>query len=80
MTAIKHIIFLTDLEAGKSAKIVSIDGGNNLQQKLSNIGVRVGSQIKKISSQFMKGPTTISIGSCTVSIGHGMANKIKVEI
>jgi len=80
MATIKSAISLVDLKDGRSAKIVSIDGGRNLQQKLSNIGIRIGSKIKKISSQFMHGPTTISIGSCTVSIGYGMASKIKVEV
>ena len=80
MSTTKDNISLVDLKDGRSAKIVSIDGGRNLQQKLSNIGIRTGSKIKKIGSQFMKGPTTISVGSCTVSIGYGMASKIKVEV
>ena len=79
MSTAKDNISLADLKDGRSAKIVSIDGGKNMQQKLSNIGIRTGSNIKKISSQLMKGPTTISAGSCTVSIGHGMASKITVE-
>jgi ferrous iron transport protein A len=70
---------LTQIKEGKTVKVVEINGGQQFRKKIDAIGLRVGSQIIKVSAQVLKGPITIKIGSTKLAIGHGMAKKILVD-
>jgi ferrous iron transport protein A len=71
---------LTQLQAGKEARIIEISGGQRMLQKVESLGMRDGVKIKKVSSQMMRGPITVQIGNTRVAIGFGMAQKIFVSI
>lgn len=73
-------LYLTDLEAKKTATIKKILGGQKTVQRLEALGIRPGEKITKISSHFWKGPVTVKIGTSKVAIGHGMAQKIVLEV
>ena len=66
---------LTQLKPGESAKIIAVEGGHGLRQKLSLRGISEGSFIRVISNQ---GPVTVEVDRNTVSIGRGMARRIRV--
>ena len=68
-------MMLTQLKPGESAKIIAVEGGHGLRQKLSLRGISEGSFIRVISNQ---GPVTVEVDRNTVSIGRGMARKIRV--
>jgi ferrous iron transport protein A len=70
---------LTQIKKGKTVKVVEINGGHQFQRKVDAIGLRVGSQIIKLSAQVLSGPVMIKIGSTKLAIGHGMAKKILVD-
>jgi ferrous iron transport protein A len=70
---------LTQIKKGQAVKVVEINGGQQFQKKINAIGLRVGSQIVKLSAQFLNGPVTIKVGSTKLAIGHGMARKIFVD-
>jgi ferrous iron transport protein A len=70
---------LTQINKGKTVKVVEITGGQQFQKKIDAIGLRIGSRIVKLSTQVMNGPVTIKIGSTKLAIGHGMAKKILVD-
>ncbi|MFC1981960.1 ferrous iron transport protein A [Chloroflexota bacterium] len=70
---------LNRMEAGQSGKVVEIQGGRGLINRLSVMGVRPGLKITKVSSMFMRGPVTVQVGNARLAIGFGMANKIMVE-
>ncbi len=70
---------LTQIKEGQAVKVVEINGGRQFQNKIDAIGLRVGSQIIKLSAQVLNGPVTIKIGSTKLAIGHGMAKKILVD-
>jgi ferrous iron transport protein A len=70
---------LTEIKKGQAVKVVEINGGQQFQKKIDAIGLRVGSQIVKLSSQLLNGPVTIKIGSTKLAIGRGMARKIFVD-
>ena len=70
---------LTQIKEGKAVKVVEIAGGKQFQKKIDAIGLRVGSQITKLSAQVLNGPITIKIGSTKLAIGRGMAKKILVD-
>ncbi|MBA7600225.1 hypothetical protein ES703_07274 [subsurface metagenome] len=71
---------LSQIEAGQSGKVVQIQGGRGLINRLSSLGVRPGQRVSKVSSMFMRGPVTIQVGNAQVAIGFGMAKRIIVEI
>ena len=75
----KKNIVLTDLTEGVPAKICQISGGRQFQKKLESLGIRPGVIIRKVSSQFGRGPVTIQLGQTQVAIGYGMAQKISLE-
>lgn len=77
---IKKTTPLTLLRTDQSGKVAAIQGGYGLTRRLEAIGIRVGQKIRKISSQFMRGPVTIRVGHTCLALGHGLAGKILVEI
>lgn len=70
---------LTKLEMSATGKVVEIIGGFGMQKKLENMGIRIGTEIKKISAQFLRGPVVVMVGNTQVAIGFGMARKIIIE-
>lgn len=74
------MVTVLEMPEGKQGKISSINGGIGLQKKLENMGITTGSEIFKISRQWLKGPVIIRHGNTELAIGHNMAEKIMVEI
>ena len=73
------MINLVQLEEGKSAKVVSIEGGASLKRRLENLGIREKATIKKVAGIFSAGPVVVKVGSTQVALGKGMALKVIVE-
>ncbi|MFC2011334.1 ferrous iron transport protein A [Chloroflexota bacterium] len=71
---------LSRMQAGQSGRVLQIQGGQNLINRLSALGVRPGQRVTKVNSMLMRGPVTIQVGNAQVAIGFGMANKIVVEL
>ena len=70
---------LTQVSKGKNLEVVKIEGGKIFQEKVESLGLRVGVNVKKLSTQVMSGPITIQVGSSKVALGRGMAKKIIVS-
>jgi ferrous iron transport protein A len=66
---------LTQLKTGDFAKIIMVDGGHHHRQRLSLRGIAEGSIVRVISNI---GPVTVEVDRNVVSIGRGMAHKIRV--
>lgn len=75
----KKTISLTYLSPNKRAKIICLEGGQGFQRKLRVMGIREGQIIKTVSKQPFRGPITITVNGCQMTLGRGMANKIIVE-
>ncbi len=69
---------LNQMSPNEEGVVSDIRGGMGAARRLENMGIRKGSRIKKVSTQYMRGPVTIQAGGSQVSIGHGMASKIFV--
>ncbi|MBS3781303.1 MAG: ferrous iron transport protein A [Candidatus Thermoplasmatota archaeon] len=67
---------LPELDIREKARIINIEGGRGLKQKLALRGLREGAIIQIISYH---GPITVKVNNSTVSIGRGMARKIRVR-
>ena len=72
-------INLTQLKEGETGEITGIQGGYGLTKRLDSLGIKVGSKIIKVSSQYMKGPIVLQVNNTQVAIGYGMARKILLE-
>ncbi len=67
---------LTELRPGEWARIVAVEGGRGLRQKLLLRGLFEGSVVRVVSNQ---GPVTVEVNRNVVSIGRGMARRISVR-
>ncbi len=73
-------IHLTRLGAKQTAVVKEIAGGYKVIRRLESMGIRPGKSITMISSHFWRGPVTVMVGKAKVAIGHGIAQKIIVEV
>ncbi len=74
------LMHLTKIKADQKAIVREILGGHGVSRRLEALGIRPGKEITKISSHFWHGPVTVLVGKAKVAIGHGMAEKIMVEV
>ena len=66
---------LTQVKTGKTAKIVAIEGGRSLKQKLFLRGLFEGKVVRVVSNN---GAVTVEVDRNVIAIGRGMARKIVV--
>lgn len=66
---------LTQLRIGEKARIVAIEGGRGLRQKLFLRGLIEGKVVRMVSNY---GPVIVEVNGNIVAIGRGMARKIIV--
>jgi ferrous iron transport protein A len=76
----KEALTLLKLPANKKAIIKHIIGGQGFQRKLRIMGIREGQIVRIITRQPFKGPITIAVCGCQMTLGRGMAHKIAVEV
>jgi len=67
---------LSQLGPGELGRVMAIEGGHGIRQKLLLRGLFEGSIVRMISCY---GPVTIEVDRNTVSIGRGMAQKVIVR-
>jgi len=70
---------LSRMESGQSGRVVEIQGGHGVINRLNALGVRPGKRVTKVNSMFMRGPVTLQVGNAQIAIGYGMARRILVE-
>jgi len=74
------MVSLDKLPSGKSAKVISVEGGFGCVNRLNNLGIREGITIKKITGTLSRGPVVLNIGNSQIALGRGMASKIMVKV
>jgi Fe2+ transport system protein FeoA len=67
---------LSQLNPGEQGRVIAVEGGHGIRQKLLLRGLFEGSVVRMISCY---GPVTVEVDRSTVSIGRGMAQKIIVR-
>ncbi len=67
---------LSQLKPGEVGRVMAVEGGHGIRQKLFLRGLFEGSVVRVISCY---GPVTVEVDRSTVSIGRGMAQKIIVK-
>jgi ferrous iron transport protein A len=76
----RNLITLTRMETGQSGRVVEIQGGFGVIDRLNALGIIPGKRITKISSMLARGPVAIQVDRTQLAIGYGMANKIIVQL
>jgi ferrous iron transport protein A len=76
----KQLKPLTQLSLNEIGRVYDIQGGYSFQRKLNTMGIRKDQGIKIMSKQPFRGPITIKVCGCMMTIGQGMAQKIIVEV
>jgi ferrous iron transport protein A len=71
---------LSQLSINEMGRVYDIEGGYGFQRKLNTMGIRKDQVIKIISRQPFRGPITVKVCGCMMTIGCGMAKKIIVEV
>jgi ferrous iron transport protein A len=67
------------MQTGQSGRVVEIQGGFGVIDRLNALGIIPGKRITKISSMLARGPVAIQVDRAQLAIGYGMANKIIVQ-
>ena len=77
---VAEVISLINMRPGQMGRIVGVLGGHGLIRRLEILGLRAGKQVRKISSQLMRGPIVLEVDNTRLAIGFGMARRIMVEV
>ncbi len=59
--------------------VESIDGGQDIKRRLSEMGMYIGAEVELVQSSGA-GPVMIRLGGSKIAIGRGMAQKINVTV
>lgn len=69
---------LVDIDDGKSAIIISVNGGRMLTKRLADLGLTTGTEIKVLRRTLFAGPVQIEVSGSRLVLGRGLAAKILV--
>jgi len=78
MTDTRNAVNLGDTKVGHSYVLVSFQGGLQLREKISSMGLNSGARLNIISNSG-HGPIGLEVRQTRLGIGRGMAQKIWVQ-
>jgi ferrous iron transport protein A len=70
---------LDQINENKKAKVIDIQGGAGIRQRLSQMGIHPGDIITMVRYGALRGPLLIEIHGSQVALGRGIASKVIVE-
>ncbi len=70
---------LIDVTESEKVKIIEIIGGIGLRKVLSHLGIGEGSLLTVVRNAPFSGPLLLEYNGTNITIGRGIAAKIKVE-
>ena len=73
------VVNLVDVKTGSKVKVIKIQGGLGVRQRLSCLGIHPGDLMTVRASAIMQGPIVVGIHGNKVAIGRCVAAKILVE-
>ncbi|MBD3387682.1 MAG: MarR family transcriptional regulator [Candidatus Altiarchaeales archaeon] len=69
---------LINVLEGETVTLKRLDGGSRFQEKMMTLGLMEGKRVKVVAREPLGGPLVVKTGNTRVSIGRGMASKVKV--
>ena len=73
------VVNLVDVKPGSKVRVIRIQGGLGVRQRLSCLGIHPGDLMTVQTSAIMQGPVVVEIHGNKVAIGRCVAAKILVE-
>ncbi|NLL61628.1 MAG: ferrous iron transport protein A [Candidatus Atribacteria bacterium] len=73
------VVNLINVKPGSRVKVIRIQGGLGVRQRLSCLGIHPGDLMAVQTSAIMQGPIVVGIHGNKVAIGRCVAAKILVE-
>ncbi|MBT3189343.1 MAG: ferrous iron transport protein A [Anaerolineae bacterium] len=70
---------LLDVEKGKRVRVLSLNGGTGLEDKLTQHGLYPGDCVRVLRTAPLGGPLLVDVHGREIALGRGIAEKIKVE-
>jgi ferrous iron transport protein A len=70
---------LSDVQLGKTIRIVGFEGGKQLEGKLRQLGILPGDVVRVLRQAPFKGPLLIEARGREIALGQGVITKIRVE-
>lgn len=74
----ENIIALTSVKEGKSAELVGVEGGSQLNRRLADMGLIKGVRVKVLNCHG-RGPCVVRLGDSRLILGYGMAHRVMVK-
>ncbi|MEW6667772.1 MAG: FeoA domain-containing protein [Thermodesulfobacteriota bacterium] len=71
---------LDKLKGGDVGVVKDIQGGRNIRQRLSRLGIHPSDRVRVVRNGFFGGPVLMEVHGVEVGIGRGMAERIEVEV
>jgi ferrous iron transport protein A len=65
-------------DMGQTLRVVEIQGGWGIRQRLNRLGIHPGDKIVVRRSGIMGGPILVQVHGTEVAVGRGMARKVLV--
>lgn len=72
------LVPLNKAKSGEKLLVKAVDAGQQMQLRISSMGLKIGDTIEMVSSQ-MGGQVVIALGDTRLVVGKGMSEKILVE-
>ena len=70
---------LLEVQIGKWVRVVRVEGGRTLQNRLTQYGLYPGDCLRVLRAAPLGGPLLVEINGREIAIGRGVAQKILVE-
>jgi ferrous iron transport protein A len=70
---------LDQMHESNKAKVIDIQGGQRIRQRLGQMGIHPGDIITILRYGALRGPILIEIHGSQVALGRGIASKVIVE-
>jgi len=71
---------LDTIKPGQKARVLEVQGGWGLRQKLSELGIFPEQIVTIATTSLWRGPVLVEVNSNEVALGRGVARKVVVEV
>lgn len=69
---------LHTVPAGKRVRLQAIEGGKQVSRRLKSLGISLGGELEVINRRGQG--VVVGYNGCRVALGHGIADKLRVEM
>jgi len=74
------LVSVAEMQTNQTGLVVRVNAGPGKVNQLHAMGIRPGVVVAKKSSQPLRGPVIIRVGSTELALGYGLARRITVRV